>query len=137
MKKQREIKLDDFELLEKLGKGAFGDVYIAQQKKIGFVCVIKKMSKKRIKDAKVEQHILRQIKIQSCLNHKNLTSLFGYFHDEENLYLILEALPDGSLQNVKKKKKLPEKQAASIIRQVVEGLQHMHQQYIIHRDLKP
>jgi len=36
-----------------------------------------------------------------------LTSLFGYFHDANNLYLVLEALPDGSLQKVKKKKKLP------------------------------
>ena len=59
LKNQREIKLDDFELLQKLGKGAFGDVYIAQEKAIGFVCVIKKMSKKRIRDAKVEHHILR------------------------------------------------------------------------------
>jgi NIMA (never in mitosis gene a)-related kinase 1/4/5 len=81
LKNQREIKIDDFELLEKLGKGAFGDVYIAQEKAIGFICVIKKMSKKRIKDAKVEEHILREIKIQFCLHHKNLTSLFGCFND--------------------------------------------------------
>lgn len=73
------------------------------------MCVIKKMSKQRIKDRKVEEHILREIKIQSYLNHSNLTALYGCFHDEENIYLILEALPDGSLQQVKKKKKLPEK----------------------------
>ena len=57
-------------------------MYIAQEKKIGFVCVIKKMSKKRIRTAKVEEHVLREIKIQSYLHNKNLTSLFGYFHDE-------------------------------------------------------
>jgi serine/threonine protein kinase len=53
------------------------------------------------------------------------------------LYLILEALPDGSLQNVKKKKKLPEKEAAAIIKQVANGLKSMHEEYLIHRDLKP
>ena len=53
LKNQRQITIDDFELLEKLGKGAFGDVYIAQEKAIGFICVIKKMSKKRIRDTKV------------------------------------------------------------------------------------
>jgi serine/threonine protein kinase len=52
--------------------------------------------------------------------------LFGYFHDEENLYLVIEALPDGSLQQVKKKRKLPEKEAASIVRQVSIGLKYMH-----------
>jgi aurora kinase, other len=65
------------------------------------------MSKKRIKELKVENHILCEIKIQSYLSHSNLTALFGYFHDEEYLYLIIEALPDGSLQQVKKKRKMP------------------------------
>jgi len=39
----------------------------------------------------------------------------------------LEALPDGSLQSVKKKKKLPEKETAAIIKQVADGLKHMHE----------
>ena len=56
-----------------------------------------------------------------------MTALFGYFHDEEYLYLIIEALPDGSLQQVKKKKKLPEKEAAAIIKQVSVGLKYMHE----------
>lgn len=50
---------------------------------------------------------------------------------------MLELLPDGSLQQVKKKRKLPEKETVDIIRQVAEGLKFMHEEYIIHRDLKP
>lgn len=95
------------------------------------------MSKKRIREMKVENHILREIKIQSYLNQANITALFGYFHDEEYLYLIIEALPDGSLQQVKKKRKLPERETAAIIKQVSDGLKHMHEESIIHRDLKP
>lgn len=45
----KEWCLDDFELGDKLGKGAFGDVYFAREKILGFMCVLKKMSKKRIK----------------------------------------------------------------------------------------
>jgi aurora kinase len=85
----------------------------------------------------VENHILREIKIQSYLAHNNLTALFGYFHDEDFLYLIIEALPDGSLQQVKKKRKMPERETAAIVKQVSEGLKHMHEESIIHRDLKP
>ena len=110
---------------------------MAQEKTMGFICVIKKMSKRRIRELKVENHILREIKIQSYLSHSNLTALFGYFHDEENLYLIIEALPDGSLQQVKKKRKYPEREAAAIVKQVTDGLKHMHGEYIIHRYLKP
>jgi serine/threonine protein kinase len=66
-----------------------------------------------------------------------LTALYGCFQDEDSLYLVLEALPDGSLQQVKKKRKLPEKETAAIVRQVSEGLKYMHEEYVIHRDLKP
>jgi serine/threonine protein kinase len=55
----------------------------------------------------MEEHITREIKLQSYLNHSHCTSLYGYFHDQDFLYLIMELLPDGSLQQVKKKRKLP------------------------------
>jgi serine/threonine protein kinase len=45
--------------LDKLGRGAFGEVFMAQEKQLGFYCVIKKMSKKRIREARVEEHIIR------------------------------------------------------------------------------
>lgn len=109
-KLMRDFTIGDFQILDKLGKGSLGDVYVALEKSLGFICVIKKMSKKHIQEAKVQQHIIREIKIQSYLNHNQLTSIYGYFHDEDHLYLILELLPYGSLQQVKKKRKLPEKQ---------------------------
>lgn len=56
-----------------------------------------------------------------------MTALYGAFHDEKFVYLILEALPDGSLQQVKRKKKLPEEETAAIINQVGEGLKYMHE----------
>ena len=52
---------------------------------------------------------MREIKIQSYLDHKNLTALYGFFDDADYIYLIMEFLTDGSLSQMKKKKKLPEK----------------------------
>lgn len=69
------------------------------------MCVLKKMSKKRIKDQKREEHVIRELKIQLYLNHKHLTAMYGYFHDKDNIYLILEYLPDGNLSQIKKRKK--------------------------------
>ena len=47
-----EFKLDDFELFDKIGKGTFGDVFMAREKKTGFMCVIKKLLKKKLKEMK-------------------------------------------------------------------------------------
>lgn len=48
----KEWSLEDFEIGDKMGKGAFGDVFIAREKQLGFMCVLKKMTKKRIKEQK-------------------------------------------------------------------------------------
>ena len=105
----KEWSLDDFELGDKLGKGAFGDVFFAREKKLGFMCVLKKMSKKRIKEQQREEHVIRELKIQMYLNHKHLTAMYGYFHDKDFIYLILEYLPDGNLSQIKRRKKTSEK----------------------------
>ena len=52
--KKAEWKLEDFEIVEKIGKGAYGDVFLAQEKKTCFLCVIKTISKQRIKDKNLE-----------------------------------------------------------------------------------
>ncbi len=53
--------------------------------------------------------MIRELKIQIYLNHKHLTSMYGYFHDKDHIYLILEYLPDGNLSQIKKRKKTSEK----------------------------
>ena len=57
--KPKEFTIDDFEIIEKLGKGAFGDVFLAQEKSSKFVCVIKSLSKTKIKEQNLEEHVLR------------------------------------------------------------------------------
>ena len=80
---------------------------------------------------------MREIKIQSYLDHRHLTPLYGVFSDEKYIYLIQEFMPDGSLMSVKKKRKIPEIQASFYARQICLGLKYMHTENIIHRDIKP
>jgi aurora kinase, other len=124
-------------LLDKIGKGAFGDVYLSQEKESGFLCVIKKLLKKKIKENKLEEHITREIKVQSYLDHRHLTPIYGFFSDESYVYLIMEYMPDGSLMQVKKKRKVAEAQVSLYVRQICLGLKYMHTENIIHRDIKP
>jgi serine/threonine protein kinase len=44
-----------------------------------------------------EKLIVREIKIHSFLDHENIIKLYGFFHDDDNIYLILEYAPDGEL----------------------------------------
>ena len=122
--------------MEKIGKGTYGDVFLAQDRKTRFLCVIKALSKKKIKEMQLEEHVFREIKIQFYLKHRHLTSLFGVFDDKNKIYLIMEYLPDGNMAS-NGKKKIKENEAAYLLQQVCEGLLHMHREDIIHRDIKP
>lgn len=59
--------LDDFELGKRLGRGKFGRVYVAREKKTGFIVALKTLLKKEIVKGRVERQILREIEIQSHL----------------------------------------------------------------------
>lgn len=82
-------------------------------------------------------NLLREIKIQLFLNHAHLTSLYGCFDDDEQVYLVMELLPSGTLRDNVKNKAQPEKQVSKIVSQVCKGISFMHSNQILHRDLKP
>eukprot|EP00892_Ulva_mutabilis_P010677 jgi/Ulvmu1/7982/UM004_0217.1 len=86
----------------------------------------------------MEYQVRREIEIQSHLNHQNILRLFGYFYDENRIYLILEYAPGGEVyKSLKKVGIFPEHTAANYISQLALALVHVHKKKIIHRDIKP
>jgi serine/threonine protein kinase len=79
-----------------------------------------------------------EIRLQSCLNHKNILGIYGFFDDATHLYIVLEYMEHGTLYSqLKKNKILPEADAAAIIRQVALAVEYLHDHDIAHRDIKP
>ena len=95
----KKFKRDDFEFGTKLGKGKFGDVYVAREKRTNFIVAIKVLNKGLIRQLKAQKQVIREIKIHSFLDHPNIIKLYGVFHDDENVYMILEYAPSGELYN--------------------------------------
>ncbi|CAM6002245.1 unnamed protein product [Sphagnum balticum] len=90
-----------------------------------------------LKDEQLQNQIIRELKIQCFLHHFNITSMYGYFTDEENVYFLLELCCDGQLYNtIKERKRLPEAEAKQIVLQICNAAEYLHRQRVIHRDLK-
>lgn len=87
--------LSDFDIGKPLGKGKYGNVYLAREKKSKFIVALKVLFKNTIKDANNEHQVRREIEIQTHLRHPNILRMFGYFHDDQRVYLILEYAPKG------------------------------------------
>ena len=90
-------KLADFDIGRPLGKGKFGNVYLAREKASKYIVALKVLFKSQLQKAQVEHQLRREIEIQSHLRHNNILRLFGYFYDESRVYLILEYAPKGEM----------------------------------------
>ncbi|KAH6931080.1 hypothetical protein HPB50_022057 [Hyalomma asiaticum] len=101
-----EWRLEDFEIGRPLGKGKFGNVYLAREKKSKFIIALKVMFKSQLQSHNVEHQLQREIEIQSHLRHPHILRLYGYFHDETRVYLILEYAPKGELYKHLTKEKM-------------------------------
>ncbi|KAI9493091.1 serine/threonine-protein kinase 6 [Zychaea mexicana] len=135
---QKQWSLSDFEIGRPLGKGNFGQVYLAREKESGFVVALKVLYKKELAKCGVERQLRREVEIQGNLRHPNILRLYGYFHDESRVFLILELAAKGELyKELQEQGKFPEDVAARYIAQMANALLYLHGKRVIHRDIKP
>uniref|UniRef100_A0AC34FCQ6 Aurora kinase n=1 Tax=Panagrolaimus sp. ES5 TaxID=591445 RepID=A0AC34FCQ6_9BILA len=136
--KKREWTISDFEVGRLLGKGRFGSVFIAKEKSSGFVVALKVLFKKDIKEHGSPIQLKREVELQYHLKHKNILRLYGYFHDESRVYLVLEYGKGGSLFSLLKRYRIMSyHRTANVVGQLCDALIYCHERKVIHRDLKP
>lgn len=130
--------LSDFEIGKPLGRGKFGCVYLAREKRTKYIVALKVLKKAQLLKAGVEHQLRREIEIQSHLRHRNILRMYGYFYDAKNIYLILEYSPTGELyKQLTKQGSFSEDVAARYITDLASALHYCHCKHVIHRDIKP
>lgn len=135
---RKKWSLRDFDIGRPLGKGKFGSVYLAREKKFKYIVALKVLFKSQLQRAQSEHQLRREIEIQSHLKHPNILRMYGYFYDESRIFLILEYAAGGELyKELRKYKRFDERRAASYISQMASALNYCHSQKVIHRDIKP
>ena len=89
--------LNDFEIGKPLGRGKFGKVYLARERRTKYIVALKVLSKSQLLKSGVEHQLRREIEIQAHLRHRHILRMYGYFYDNKNIYLILEYSPGGEV----------------------------------------
>lgn len=112
----KQWKLSDFEIGRPLGKGKFGNVYLAREAKSKYIVALKVLFKSQLVKNNVQHQLRREIEIQAHLQHPNILRLFGYFYDETRVYLILEFAPQGELyKKLQSKGHFDNEEAAQVV----------------------
>ncbi|XP_040187462.1 aurora kinase A isoform X2 [Rana temporaria] len=136
--KKKQWCLEDFEIGRPLGKGKFGNVYLAREKKSKFIMALKVLFKSQLEKANVEHQLRREVEIQSHLRHPNILRLYGYFHDATRVYLILDYAPRGELfRELQRCTRFDDQRASTYVTQLADALIYCHAKKVIHRDIKP
>lgn len=129
--------IDDYRVLNLLGKGGFACVYRARAVKTGLEVAIKMIDKKLMKAAGMVTRVKKEVEIHSRLKHPSILELYNYFEDNNYVYLILEMCHNGELQRYLKSncRVLSEDEARHFMKQILEGMLYLHSYGILHRDL--
>eukprot|EP00397_Hematodinium_sp_SG-2012_P002780 GEMP01002788.1.p1 GENE.GEMP01002788.1~~GEMP01002788.1.p1 ORF type:complete len:602 (+),score=113.76 GEMP01002788.1:79-1806(+) len=121
---------------EKLGEGSYGSVCKATEiKGSGAVRAVKTISKAGVKN--MEKFML-EIHLMKLMDHPNIIKLFETFQDSRNIYLVMEVCEGGELfSRILDAGSFNERDAASIVKQILNATYYLHNNNIAHRDLKP
>lgn len=150
--KQRKKKMSDEEILdklrtivsvgdpnrkytkmEKIGQGASGTVYTAIETSTGTEVAIKQMN---LSQQPKKELIINEILVMRENKHQNVVNYLDSYLVGEELWVVMEYLPGGSLTDVVTETCMDEGQIASVCREVLQALEFLHCNQVIHRDIK-
>ncbi|GMI81312.1 nuclear Dbf2-related 6 [Hibiscus trionum] len=136
--KRHKICVDDFHLLTIIGRGAFGEVRLVQEKKSGDIFAMKKLKKSEMLSRGQVEHVRAERNLLAEVASHFIVKLYYSFQDAEYLYLIMEYLPGGDMMTLlMREDTLTETVARFYIAQSVLAIESIHKHNYIHRDIKP
>ena len=128
-----------FRLLERVGGGAMGIVFRAEDTLLGRTVALKFLPPEWSRDELAKARFLREAKTAAALEHPNLCTLHEISEtDDGRLYLVMPFYPGETLRSaLGRRGALPPERVVDIGRQVAAGLAALHEVGIVHRDVKP
>ena len=129
--------LSHYRILEKIGVGGMGEVYLADDLSLDRKVALKFLPDVFTGDPERMARFEREAKLLASLNHPNIAAIYGLEQADGKRFLIMEYVEGETLQARISKGALPLDEALGVCRQIAEGLEAAHEKGVIHRDLKP
>ncbi|MEZ4272802.1 MAG: tetratricopeptide repeat protein, partial [Myxococcota bacterium] len=130
--------LGSYRIVDLLGAGGMGYVYLAEHIQIGRRVALKKLRSTFARNETVVRRFFDEARLVNRLRHQNLVEITDFISDEHGKYFVMELLEGESLGSLQVREGLlPLRRIMRIVLQLCDVLEAVHQAGIIHRDLKP
>jgi predicted Ser/Thr protein kinase len=131
-------RLGDFILVDELGRGAMGCVYLAQDESLNRMVALKVIRREYGTDPKMLETVQREAQAMATLNHRNIVQVYSFGRANEQPYFVMELLQGERLDEMMEGGNLVnEIRALEIAHDVAQGLQAAEKAGLTHGDIKP
>ena len=130
-------RLAEYEVLDLIGKGGMGEVYRAQDTKLGRDVALKVLPEAFARDGDRLARFEREARILAALNHPKIAAIYGLEESEGVHFLAMELVPGETLAERIARGPMTDEEALPIFKQIADALEAAHEAGIVHRDLKP
>jgi serine/threonine-protein kinase len=131
-------QIGEYAIIEKLGSGGMGSVYLGRHLQTGQVAAVKVLPASLAREEGFVERFAREIEAMRKLKNRHIVQLYESGSDGETYYYSMEYVPGETLMSVlRREKRIPWRQAVEIAIQICTALKAAHDAGIIHRDLKP
>lgn len=121
-----------------MGKGAYAEVFLGRLITNNEPVAVKVIDKKIFANHYNLKNIQSEIEIMKKVEHKNIVRLLDVYQTTNNMYIITEFCEEGDLMHyLKNRKKIPEKEAVRLLKDIIDGFKYLYSMGITHRDIKP
>ena len=118
--------ISHYKILEKLGEGGMGEVFLAEDTKLDRKVALKFLPKEYTKDKEARERFQREAKAAAALNHSNIVTIHEINEFEGQTYIAMEYLEGKTLKESLTSNPLPLTRVIDITTQICEGLQKAH-----------
>jgi serine/threonine protein kinase/tetratricopeptide (TPR) repeat protein len=130
-------KIGNFEIMEMIGRGGMGVVYLAHDTKLKRSVAVKSIPAVLDVDSSARTRFRREAELLASLNHPNIAVIHEIIEEEKSGYLVLEYVPGETLSERMIRERFELSEILSIGQQIAEAVSAAHKKGVVHQDLKP
>ncbi|MBV9442463.1 MAG: protein kinase, partial [Acidobacteriaceae bacterium] len=130
-------RLDHYEVIEKIGSGGMGQVYVAEDLRLRRRVAIKVLPPELTRDSAALERLRAEAQAASALNHPNILTIYEFVEFENSQFIVTEFIEGRTLRQFLADGALSLDESIDIALQIAAALSAAHASGIVHRDIKP
>ena len=130
-------KLGSYEVLEHLGSGGMGEVYLAHDPRLDRRVAIKVLPAHLAANVVARERLRREARAAAALDHPFICKIFEVGEDNGAVFIVMEYVRGETLSARMRAGRLPLSDALRIAGEIAEAIEEAHANRFVHRDLKP